>query len=64
LTEALTLRGVETLNIQKCFEEAKRGGESLYISDDSHWNENGIKIAARLAAEQIRPVDKSFGSKD
>jgi len=64
LIEALTLQGVETLNIQKGFEEARRDGESLYIADDSHWNENGSKIAARLAAEQIRSVDAAFGSKD
>jgi hypothetical protein len=56
LMEALTLRRIETLNIQKCFEEAKRGGESLYIADDSHWNESGVKIAARLAAEQIESI--------
>jgi hypothetical protein len=64
LMEALTLRGVETVNIQRCFEEAKREGESLYIADDSHWNENGVKITARLAAEQIKSVDKAFGSMD
>jgi hypothetical protein len=64
LMEALTLQGVETLNIQKSFEEAKRNGESLYIADDSHWNESGVKIAARLAAEHIKPLDRAFGSKD
>jgi len=64
LNEVLTLQGIETLNIQKRFEEARREGESLYLTDDSHWNETGVKIAARLAAERIRSMGKIFSSKD
>ena len=55
LIAALSAAGVETIDTQQAFEEAYRShGTTLYQMDDSHWNREGVRLAARLLAERIR----------
>jgi len=53
LTEELEARGVETVELQRAFERAFQKGMLLYRPDDTHWNENGVRIAAELLAERV-----------
>jgi hypothetical protein len=45
--------GIETVDTQKAFDDAFRKGVLLYHPDDTHWNENAVKIAADLIKELI-----------
>jgi hypothetical protein len=53
LTAELQARGVETVELQRAFERAFQKGVLLYRPDDTHWNENGVRIAADLLAERV-----------
>ena len=53
LTAELQARGVETVELQRAFERAFQKGMLLYRPDDTHWNENGVRIAAELLAERV-----------
>jgi alginate O-acetyltransferase complex protein AlgJ len=58
LIDRLKAEGVETIDTQRAFEDAARGrGTMLYHTDDSHWNRDGVRLAASLLAEQIRSGD-------
>jgi hypothetical protein len=45
--------GIETVDTQKAFEGAFQKGVLLYHTNDTHWNENAVKIAADLVKELI-----------
>jgi hypothetical protein len=46
--------GIETIDTQKAFDEVhQRGKILLYHTDDTHWNGNGVKIAADLIKEMV-----------
>ncbi len=50
----LKKEGVETLNTQKAFEEAyQKEGLLLYQTDDSHWSQEGVRLASQLISEAI-----------
>lgn len=46
--------GVETIDTQTAFENAFRQGVLLYHPDDTHWNENAIRITADLIEKTLR----------
>ena len=54
LTRRLRELGVETVNVQPAFEKAFREDSVLlYQRDDTHWNGEGVKIAAELIRNLI-----------
>lgn len=50
--QRLRQRGIQTLDLTPGLRAAARAGgsELLYWSDDTHWNRNGIRVAARTMA--------------
>jgi alginate O-acetyltransferase complex protein AlgJ len=55
--------GIEIADTQRAFEEADRvGGTLLYQLDDTHWNGNGVGVAAGLAAGMIRRTEGVYGA--
>jgi len=48
----LQQHGVEVIDTQSSFEEAREKGVPLYISDDTHWNEEGVRLTAGLIARK------------
>ena len=48
LVDRLEQLGVETVDTQPAFEKALQGGVIPYRNDDTHWNADGVKIAAGL----------------
>ncbi len=54
LISELKKEGIEVTDTQKAFEEAFQKGVLLYHPDDTHWNENGVKIAAGLLEALIQ----------
>jgi hypothetical protein len=46
--------GIETVDTQNAFEEAFRKGVLLYHTNDTHWNENAVRIAADLLTKMIQ----------
>ncbi len=53
LISALRNLGIETVDTQKPFEEAFRRGVLLYHTNDTHWNENAVRITADLIKDLI-----------
>ncbi|MCC9136458.1 hypothetical protein ACFSKU_06365 [Pontibacter silvestris] len=53
LIAALQEKGIEVIDLQTAFDKAYQQGTQLYLKDDSHWNPNGVKIAASLLAQAL-----------
>ena len=54
LISELKGHGIEAIDTQKAFEEAfQKKHVLLYHTDDTHWNGNGVKIAADLIKEMV-----------
>ncbi|HUL21070.1 MAG TPA: hypothetical protein VLZ10_06425 [Thermodesulfobacteriota bacterium] len=53
LISTLKNLGIETVDTQKAFEDAFRKGVVLYHTNDTHWNENAVRITADLVKELI-----------
>jgi len=53
LISTLKNLGIETVDTQAAFEDAFRKGVLLYHTNDTHWNENAVKITADLIKELI-----------
>jgi len=53
LISALKNLGIETVDTQTAFEDAFQKGVLLYHTNDTHWNENAVKITADLIKELI-----------
>jgi hypothetical protein len=53
LISTLKNLGIETVDTQKPFEEAFRKGVLLYHTNDTHWNENAVRITADLVKDLI-----------
>jgi hypothetical protein len=53
LISTLKNLGIETVDTQKPFEDAFRKGVLLYHTNDTHWNENAVKITADLVKDLI-----------
>jgi hypothetical protein len=54
----LKASGVEAVNLFEIFREAKEaegqpGKETLYLSQDSHWSPEGVKLAAKAVAQRV-----------
>ncbi|MDP2967779.1 MAG: hypothetical protein Q8P64_01020 [Deltaproteobacteria bacterium] len=46
--------GIETVDTQRVFEEAYQENQILlYHTDDTHWNANGVRVAAELVKNWI-----------
>lgn len=55
LISELKKRGVETVNLQEAFEkEYQTNSTLLYWSDDTHWNDKGVQIAADLIEQMLK----------
>ena len=62
--------GIETVDTQTAFDDAFRKGVLLYHTNDTHWNENAVKITADLIKELIErkkqiaslPISKPLSS--
>lgn len=56
--------GVEVADTQKTFEEITgRSGASLYHRDDTHWNADGVKVAASLIEDILRSKPPTSNSR-
>jgi hypothetical protein len=53
LISTLKNLGIETVDTQKPFEDAFRKGLLLYHTNDTHWNENAVRITADLLQDLI-----------
>ena len=54
LVQELKRRNIETVDSQKAFEdEYRKNGTLLYFLDDTHWNENGVRLMAGLLVKAI-----------
>ncbi|HEY3276715.1 MAG TPA: hypothetical protein VGJ94_08850 [Syntrophorhabdaceae bacterium] len=54
LVPALRKEGIETVDVLNAFEGTYReNGPELYLSDDTHWGAEGVRIAARLIKQEI-----------
>lgn len=54
LISGLKRQGIETVDTLRAFEEAYQENQILlYHTDDTHWNENGVKTAAGLIKNMI-----------
>lgn len=54
LIAELKRQGVEVIDTQRVFDTAyQRDNILLYHTDDTHWNANGVKLAAKLVHHQI-----------
>ena len=62
LIEKLNEEGIETIDLQSVFDEIyRKRGPVLYPPDDSHWNAEGIRIAAALLAGKIEANKEGAG---
>ncbi|MCC6445762.1 MAG: hypothetical protein IT210_20200 [Armatimonadetes bacterium] len=51
----LARAGVESVDLLPAFLDARNGsGEPLYMPQDTHWTNRGVRLAARLIAERVR----------
>jgi hypothetical protein len=61
LMSELKKRGVETVNLQEAFEkEYQENSTLLYWLDDTHWNDKGVQIAAKLVEQTVKNNDERF----
>lgn len=55
LTLRLQKRGIEVVDTQKAFDEAfRKNNISLYHTDDTHWNKDGVRITADLVEKLLK----------
>lgn len=52
-------QGVECIDLQQPFREAKRAGLQVYHQDDSHWTPRGARIAAEELSHALRSGHES-----
>jgi alginate O-acetyltransferase complex protein AlgJ len=57
LVDRLKQLGVETVDTQPAFEKAFEEGVLPYQNNDTHWNAEGVKIAADLLIKVIKEKD-------
>ncbi len=53
IEEGLKEKGVATINLLPAFRRAAAEGHKLYWRDDTHWNSDGISLAANATAELL-----------
>jgi hypothetical protein len=53
LIKALTEQNVEVIDTQSAFDQALDHGVLLYHVDDTHWNSQGVRIAADLICDRL-----------
>ena len=58
---ATTIAGVRVVNLLGPFRERAARGERLYFTDDTHWNSDGIDLAARVAWDEINELFQADG---
>ncbi|MBM4040982.1 MAG: hypothetical protein FJ290_20980 [Planctomycetes bacterium] len=59
LTDALTWKGVESVNLFRLFREERREGSNstdLYLAHDTHWTPAGARLAAEAVARKLRDL--------
>jgi alginate O-acetyltransferase complex protein AlgJ len=59
LNVSLRELNIETIDTHKAFENAfEKNSVLLYHPDDTHWNKNGVRIAADILAQQLKSTRK------
>ncbi len=58
LSETLQKEGIEVINLLVAFEREKSSLQ-LYRNYDTHWNENGTRIAAEIVAEYLQKTENN-----
>lgn len=53
-TAGLQSNGVHVIDLSTVFASARARGEQLYWRDDTHWNENGIRLATEEIARTLK----------
>jgi hypothetical protein len=56
--ELLQARNIDTVDLLATFREARARGERLYWRDDTHWNDEGIALAAQKIARHMNELEK------
>ena len=54
LVSALNARGVTTVSLYEPFLSAAKNKKLLYFEDDSHWNSDGVELAAQTTMHRLR----------
>lgn len=54
IVEGLEREGIEVLDLTPRFQESARQGETLYLTNDTHWSRPGNDLAASAMAEKLR----------
>jgi PAS domain S-box-containing protein len=52
--------GIQLINLRPAFKQAARQGKLLYYRLDSHWNDEGREIAAKVTAEALKAIDSHW----
>lgn len=56
ITAGLISNGVPVVNLLPVFEAATAQGQRLYWRDDTHWNDEGIRLAAEELWREVEPL--------
>lgn len=56
IAAGLRASGVDVVNLLDPFREAARAGAMLYWADDTHWNQDGIRLAAEETWKALRSI--------
>ena len=56
IERAMEEHGVPTVNLYPTFRAATASGRRLYWRDDTHWNDEGIRLAAELLRDKVEPL--------
>jgi hypothetical protein len=61
IEQGLEAEGVPVVNLMPVFQERTAAGQRLYWRDDTHWNDDGIRLAAEQLWRVVEPLleDKS-----
>jgi hypothetical protein len=54
LKKELDSRGIKSVDTYTNFRSSFLAGNRIYFADDTHWNTNGIELAAKLIAHKIK----------
>ena len=54
----LEARGTPVVNLMPVFQQATAAGQRLYWRDDTHWNDAGIRLAAKELWRVVEPLLK------
>jgi hypothetical protein len=56
IEQGLEAEGVPVVNLMPVFQEKTAAGQRLYWRDDTHWNDDGIRLAAEELWRVVEPL--------